>query len=166
MKIYIAGPDVFKQESIAIGKKLSYLCEQYNHTGLYPLDNIVDFDQRKQKIAMDIFKANQSLINDCDIVIADLNSFRGLEADDGTVWEIGYAIGLGKKVYCYMDNTSDYISKFPIEDKFYVGDKTIDKDSLDIEDFGLPINLMIACSVEKIIKGNFEDTLKYITEEK
>ncbi len=98
MKIYIAGPDVFEQDSVEIGQKYSDLCKKYGHEGLYPLDNIVDFKQAKQKIAQDIFHANVKLIKEADIVIANLNPFRGKEADSGTVWECGFASALGKKV--------------------------------------------------------------------
>ena len=112
MKIYIAGPDVFEQDSVEIGQKYSDLCKKYGHEGLYPLDNIVDFKQAKQKIAQDIFHANVKLIKEADIVIANLNPFRGKEADSGTVWECGFASALGKKVYGYMENTSAYIDNF------------------------------------------------------
>ncbi|WP_294963968.1 nucleoside 2-deoxyribosyltransferase [Sulfurimonas sp.] len=160
MKIYIAGPDVFEQDYIEIGKKYSKLCEVYGHVGLYPLDNIVDFNQAKQKIAQDIFHANVELIKDADIVIANLNTFRGKEADSGTVWECGFASALGKKVYAYMDNTSPYIDSFnkvtKLSDGLYV-----DEDGKVIEDFEYPINLMIACSAE-IVAGGFEDALKLI----
>ena len=98
-KIYIAGFDVFEQNSIQIGKEYVNLCKTYGFEGLYPLDNVVNFNQEKRKIAQDIYKANVNLIHKCDIVIANLNSFRGKEADSGTVWECGYATALGKKVY-------------------------------------------------------------------
>ena len=154
LKIYIAGPDVFEKDSIEIGKKYCEFCSIYGHEGLYPLDNIVDFNQAKQKIAQDIYLANKKLIDECDIVIANINSFRGKEADSGTIWECGYATGLGKKVYGYMDSSLSYIERFSEEEK--------EKENRDIEDFDYPINLMIACSVEKIIVGGFEDVLKDI----
>lgn len=160
MKIYIAGPDVFEQDSIEIGQKYSDLCKKYGHEGLYPLDNIVDFKQAKQKIAQDIFHANVKLIKEADIVIANLNPFRGKEADSGTVWECGFASALGKKVYGYMENTSAYIENFDevttLADGLYA-----DSDGKIIEDFDYPINLMIACSAE-IVTGKFEDVLRLI----
>ena len=82
-KIYIAGFDVFEPDSIEIGKKFVKLCEEYGFIGLYPLDNVIDFNQEKNKIAQDIYKANVNLINQCDIVIANINAFRGKEADSG-----------------------------------------------------------------------------------
>lgn len=160
MKIYIAGPDVFEQNSIEIGQDYSTLCTEYGHKGLYPLDNVVDFKQPKQKIAQDIFKANVKLIEEADIVIANLNSFRGKEADSGTVWECGYANALGKKVYGYMKSTSSYIETF--EKTITLDDGQLaDVDGKIIEDFDYPINLMIACST-KIIAGSFEDVLKFL----
>ena len=50
-KIYIAGPDVFKQNSQEIAKKYKQICKDNNFEGLYPLDNVVDFNQEKHKIS-------------------------------------------------------------------------------------------------------------------
>lgn len=161
-KIYIAGPDVFERNSIEIGKKYIQLCKEYGCDGQYPLDNVIDFNQEKRKIAFDIFLANQKLIDECDIVIANLNSFRGKEADSGTVWECGYAYAKDKKVYGYMDSKRDYIKQFSVKKEengvFW------DEEDRFIEDFNHPINLMIACSTIEIIEGAFEDVLKLISQ--
>lgn len=162
-KIYIAGFDVFKPNSIEIGKKYVQLCKKYGFEGLYPLDNVVDFNQEKRKIAQDIYKANVNLINQCDIVIANINSFRGKEADSGTIWECGFATALGKKVYGYMKNELNYIDTFSKDEIKIIDNTKVDLDNRVIEDFDYPINLMIACSVENIIFGDFEDCLKEIS---
>ena len=163
-KIYIAGPDVFEKDSIEIGKKLVQLCAEYGYEGLYPLDNVVDFSQEKQKIAQDIFQANVAMIQKADIVIANLNQFRGKEADSGTVWECGFAYGLGKKVYGYMDKKQDYIESFAKDEKFATSDGLVDENGLFIEDFAYPINLMLACSI-KIVEGDFATLLQELKEE-
>ena len=162
LKIYIAGPDVFEKDSIEIGKRYVEFCTKYGFEGLYPLDNVIDFNQDKQKIAMDIFQANKNLIEQCDIVVANLNTFRGKEADSGTIWECGYGFALGKKVYGYMNEVNDYVDQFSSEEKEIIDGIVYDKDGKAIEDFSHPINLMIACSVNKIIKGGFEKVLKEI----
>jgi nucleoside 2-deoxyribosyltransferase len=159
-KIYIAGFDVFKQNSIQIGENYAKLCKQYGFEGLYPLDNVVDFKQSKNKIAQDIYKANIELIHKADIVIANLNQFRGKEADSGTIWECGYGKALGKKVYGYMEKNQSYLDTFSINEKKLINNVYTDNDNMFIEDFDYPINLMIACSVEKIVFGGFEDSLK------
>jgi nucleoside 2-deoxyribosyltransferase len=42
MKIYLAGPDVFLPDAIAIGQRKREICQRHGVTGLYPLDNTVD----------------------------------------------------------------------------------------------------------------------------
>ncbi len=159
-KIYIAGPDVFDKDSIQIGQKYIKLCKKYGYKGLYPLDNVIDFNQKKQKIAQDIFLANKEMIDSCDIVIANLNSFRGKESDSGTAWECGYATALGKKVYGYLYRKSFYHEQFLDNEKLAGKYGYTDLQGKTIEDFDYPVNLMIACSLEEIIVGGFEDVLK------
>ncbi len=161
-KIYIAGPDVFEKDSIALGQRLVQLCEEYGYEGLYPLDNVVDFAQSKHKIAKDIYEANRKMIEECDILIANINTFRGKEADSGTIWECGYGYGLGKKVYGYMQSKRHYIEQFS-ELKEENG-MFWDTEDRFVEDFEHPINLMIACSTQEIVEGSFEDVLKLLKE--
>lgn len=159
-KIYIAGPDVFEKNSIEIGERYVELCKKYGYEGLYPLDNIINFAQDKRKVAQDIFIANRKLIDECDIVIANLNSFRGKESDSGTVWECGYASALGKEVYAYVYRNGAYADQFSDTEKLASKIGYSDLNGKTIEDFDYPVNLMIACSVESITVGNFEDVLK------
>lgn len=161
-KIYIAGPDVFQKNSIELGKHYVKLCKEYGFEGLYPLDNVVNFNQEKQKIAQDIFFANKKMIDSCDIVIANLNSFRGKESDSGTVWECGYAYALGKKVYGYLNRDKNYIDQFSEKEKTFKDGFYFDSEENIIEDFDYPLNLMISCSLDKLIYGNFEEVLKKI----
>ena len=158
-RVYIAGPDVFEKDSIQIGKKYVELCKEYGFEGLYPLDNVIDFKQNRQKIAQDIFQANKKLIDSCDIVIANLNSFRGKESDSGTVWECGYAFGLGKEVYGYLNRDTSYLQEFKEGELIEENGTFYDLNNRVIEDFDYPLNLMLACSIKEIIIGDFEKVL-------
>lgn len=162
-KIYIAGPDVFEKNAQQIGIKYKELCINYGFEGLYPLDNEIEFTSKKET-AQVIFEANIKLIQQADIVIANLNDFRGKEADSGTVWECGYASALGKEVYAYMNNTHPYLDRFDDNEKHLDKDISVMVDTNDkiIEDFDLPINLMLGCSIKEIIEGDFEEVLKRI----
>jgi len=161
-KIYIAGPDVFDKNSIEIGKKYVELCKKYGFEGLYPLDNKVNFMQEKHKIAQDIFDANKAMIEECNIVIANLNSFRGKEPDSGTVWECGYASALGKDVYVYIHRSTTYLEQFGDDEKLFSENGFVDLQEKIIEDFDHPFNLMIANSIKGLVIGSFEDALKLI----
>lgn len=43
----------------------------------------------------EIFDNDRSAIDRCSLVVANLN---GVTTDDGTAWEIGYAVGIGRPV--------------------------------------------------------------------
>lgn len=144
MKIYIAGPDVFEKNAKEIGANYKEICKKYGHTGLYPLDNECDNSK-------DIYEGNIALINEADVVVANGNEFRG-EMDAGTAFEIGYAAAKGKKIYVYMNDTSSLVEKYGTEDE----------KGRTVEDFGYPVNLMIAESAG-IVKGTFEDCIKKIS---
>lgn len=143
-KIYIAGPDVFlpsEKKEFAKAEKLK-ICSKFFFEGLCPLDN-------ELSTAAEIANANFSLIDECDIIIADCNSFRGQEPDSGTMCEIGYGIAKGKTIVCYMDNI------MPMRNRY----GTVDKNGMSYENFGYPLNLMIATKAI-IVEGDFEDAVK------
>lgn len=144
-KIYLAGFDVFRADCVPYGEKLKHLCKSYGFIGLYPLDNVA-------QTAEEIFNGNIALIDECDILAANLNPFRGHEPDSGTCFEVGYAYAKGKRVYAYLDDTRSLVQKLG---------KT-DSNSFSVEDFSMPINLMLGVSAT-VIKGNIEDCLKYIS---
>lgn len=143
MKIYIAGPDVFEKNAKEIGEKYKAICSAYGHTGLYPLDNECDS-------SAEIYSGNVALIDSADAVVANGNNFRG-EMDVGTAFEVGYAAAKGKKIVIYMDDTRTLVEKYGTEDE----------KGRFVEDFGHPLNLMLAESSE-IIKGSFEDCIKIL----
>jgi nucleoside 2-deoxyribosyltransferase len=133
-KIYLAGPEVFFPNAKEIGKEKKEICSEYGFEGLYPLD--ANFT-----ISKDIFKANVSLINQCDYVVADLTPFRGPSADAGTIWKVGYAYGIGKPIFGYSNDSVEY--KYKVDDTFIYSEEKFNQEELLIEDFGNIDNLMI-----------------------
>lgn len=157
LSIYLAGPDVFLPNALEYGEYLKKLCSQYGFEGCFPLDNVIE-GSSPHDIAMKIQRANQAMIEKCDMVIANLSPFRGPEPDSGTVWEVGYAQGLGKKVLAYSSNR-DSIKK-RTQTMLALGDASHDREGLVIEDFGLSHNLMFASLV---IADSFEECLKHLS---
>lgn len=153
MKIYIAGFDVFKPDSIKIGKEYKKICTHYGYEGLYPLDNEIDESWDKEKAREFIYTTNIKLIKQADIIIANANPFRGDELDSGTAFEIGYAKALNKRVVLYMNDTREYKEKLSCKDS-----EKEDIQGMYIEDFNFPLNLMFSDC--KIVKGGFEQAVK------
>lgn len=165
-KIYLAGWDVFRPDSIEFGKKLKAFCEANNLEGLYPLDNELPKEiTAPRDIAAWIYQANIGLIQQADYVMANVENFRGAEPDSGTAFEIGYAHALGKKVYIYMQNTASMVERMRSETPEYTtGNKLVDRDGYAIENFDLPVNLMLSVP-SVIVQGNCYDAVLKIRED-
>ncbi len=162
IKIYLAGPDVFETDAIEQGERLKQLCRQYGFEGLFPLDNEISFDAAPYEVAKTIREANVALIEECDIVMANLTPFRGLEPDSGTVYEVGYAAALGKKVYGYAQDRRPMIERVHEKQKLADG-AFLCEDGKIIEDFGLSHNLMM---LDVVVAQSAEECLKWIVKDR
>ena len=149
MKIYLAGPDVFRPDALAWAEEARRLCAAAGHQALVPLDGV-------ETTAPGIYHANIGLIRAADAVIANLNPFRGCEPDSGTCVEVGFALALGKPVFGYLsseEGTTERVARLawaPLEIR---DGRAVDRDGLFVEDFGLPLNLMLAVPVRLVVGG-------------
>ncbi len=141
-KIYLAGPDVFEKNALEVGASLKSLCRTYGFEGLFPLDNVLEAKDPKE-LAKDIRKANIAMIQQADVVMANLNPFRGLEPDSGTVYEVGFAEALGKPVFGYANDLRSMKDRIIEAQKLTTNDPYCVNGML-IEDFGLSHNLMFS----------------------
>lgn len=149
MKIYFAGPDVFRQDALAWADEVRRQCRQHGHQALIPLDGV-------ETTAPGIYHANIDLIRSADAVLANLNPFRGCEPDSGTCVEVGFALALGKRVVGYLaaaETTAERVARLSGEALEYCADRPVDRDGMFVEDFVLPLNLMLAVPVRTVIGG-------------
>jgi len=157
--IYLAGPDVFDPDPIATGEQLQALCAAYGFEGLFPLDNVIaDFDHTPNT-ATAIREANIALIKHADIVMANLDPFRGFEPDSGTVYEVGFAEALGKPVFGYAADRRTMPER--LRDRQQLGaDALTCLEGKSIEDFALSHNLMFA---HLLVADDAESCLRHIS---
>ena len=87
------------------------------------------------------------MIRSADAVLANLNAFRGIEPDSGTCFEVGFATALGKTVIGYLADGRLHKDKVGHDD----GEIPLAADGLRVENFGLPLNLMLASSCRLIV---------------
>lgn len=155
--IYLAGFDVFRPDAREWGATMKDLCSKYGFIGLYPLDNEAPRSLAGSELALWIYRANIALIHEADMVAANMNSFRGAEPDSGTAFEVGYAVALGKPVWTYTDDPRPLVQQIPAV-RQPGGPAHTDTQGYTIEDFGLNLNLMVACSTQVVV-GTVEDCL-------
>jgi nucleoside 2-deoxyribosyltransferase len=145
-KIYLAGPDVFLPDAVALGRQKKALCESYGFEGLFPFDNEIDPKAANERADRLIYRANEAMIRRADLGICNLTPFRGPSADTGTVFELGLLVGLDKPVFGYTNVAEDYFDRCR-NNTAASFDAALDvwRDSSDmtIENFGNADNLMI-----------------------
>lgn len=148
MKIYLAGPDVFRYNALEHFLILKNKAKEHGHIAFAPLDNDINIKEEDKftfKHALEIFKANIHLIDESDAVLANIQPFRGACADDGTAFEIGYAYAKGKRLYGY----SHLAEKTIVEITPSMFNLTSQPEFPMVENFGSSVNLMLSCSIEE-----------------
>lgn len=154
MKVYLAGPDVFRADADAWADKARALCAAAGFKALVPLDG-------DARTAAGIYAQNVVFIHSADVVAANLNPFRGAEPDSGTCFEVGFALALGKPVVGYVDDlasTTERVARWQGVPLRNTGKCQMDCHGMVVEDFGLPLNLMLAVPA-RIVAGGLVEAL-------
>lgn len=136
--VYIAGPAVFHPDLAERIAAVHRLAGERGLEAVVPGD-VLDRPEGfpVPPTMRDIYELNVQRILRSDAVIADLTPFRGPSADPGTVWEIGYAVALGKPVFGYTGDRREYKER-------------VAPDGLRVEDHGAVDNLMIGASIASL----------------
>ena len=149
--VYLAGPDVFFADAMERAATMKAALAARNMTGLFPLDSEFDlagFSDR-ESLGLAIARANEAFMRKADIGLANIQPWRGVEADDGTSYEIGVMSALGKIIVLYTNDRRPFFER--IVNDVYRGDVQQDgsikrgaSDRMMIEEFdGFADNLML-----------------------
>ena len=140
LRVYLAGPDIFRPDAAVWAASAHELLAAHGHQALIPLDG-------EQITASGIYHANLEMIRSADVVLANLNAFRGGEPDSGTCFEVGFAAAQGKTLIGYLADGRVHKDKVGND-----GDEPpLAADGLRVEDFGLMLNLMLAMSCRLVV---------------
>ena len=151
--IYLAGPDVFRPDAAEYGRKLVATCAEFGFTGVFPLEPSLPADLSPQALAAHIYRANVAHIEACDAVVANLDFFRGPEPDSGTCFEVGYAVARGKPVLGYVPEAGTFAQRIRQRYPQAVGHGLVDAQGWQLEEFGLPLNLMLGVPCRVVVGG-------------
>jgi nucleoside 2-deoxyribosyltransferase len=163
-RIYLAGPDVFRPDAAAHGRKLVELCAAYGFDAVFPLSDSLPQGLSPQALARHIYATNVAHIAGCDAVAANLDFFRGPEPDSGTCFEVGYATALGKPVVGYVPQDGSFADRIRRRHPQAVGAGGRDAAGWELEEFGLPLNLMLAVPC-RIVVGGLREALDVLRQD-
>ncbi len=147
-RVYLAGPDVFLADPLALAGRKKALCAAYGFEGVFPLDKTLDLSGLSpRRMGLAISLGNEKLMDGCDLVVAQMTPFRGPGMDGGTAFEMGYMRAQGKPVLGYSNVAAPYAERVRLLHPGKLRPRPTgsleDPDGLEVESFDLLDNLMM-----------------------
>lgn len=147
MKVYLAGPEVFLPNAREILDEKIALTREAGFVPVSPGDLEIPRMPTPLTQGLEISRIDEQLMSSADAIIANLTPYRGIAADTGTVFELGFMSGRGKVAFAYTNVRADFHTR--IRDWYgapLVEDATgrlRGPDGLSVENFGMIDNLML-----------------------
>lgn len=156
LKVYMAGPDVFLYNWKEVFEVNKSLLVAHGFIPLSPMEDEPGLEVDERGLPTSIYRGNVAKIRRCDLVLANINDFRGGCIDDGTAFEIGAATILGKDIYGYRTDMRMMTQRLAV---LSASTRPHDGQGMTVEGFGLPVNLMIGLSVT-LVHGGFKEAVE------
>jgi len=145
--IYLAGPDVFFPDGEAILKRKADLVRTAGFLPVYA--GVMNYPECKTPFdtGCAISAVNELCLRGADILMANLTPFRGVGADTGTVFEVGFMAAQNRPVFAYTQDTRLHTQRVQehYETELHRDSSGILRgpDELMVEDHDMVDNLMI-----------------------
>ena len=145
--VYLAGPEVFLPNAREI---LDLKAALTREAGLIPVSpGDLEFPQTDSKweLGLAISAIDEKLMHGAHAIIANLTPFRGLAADTGTCFELGFMCAQGKPAFAYTNVRADHgeRTRAHFKGEWYADAEGSPRgpDHILIEDLGFIDNLML-----------------------
>ena len=155
--LYIAGPLCFYKNGYGMWDALKKEAEFYGFKVALPNNNVLEYEAgNKRQFSAAIFKNCRDSINQTTCLIVNLENYRGLVPDGGSVYEMGMAYAKGAKLYGFTRDKRPARMKYGLG--YYKGNDIIDCDGRVLAHKDLAFGPCIVGST-KIVEGTFSDAL-------
>jgi nucleoside 2-deoxyribosyltransferase len=149
MKVYTAGPEVFLPNGLEIIERKNVLVRRYGfETARRPGEYWDRSGFEGVELGKEVSRRNELIMDGADLLIANLTPFRGVSADPGTVYELGYMVAQNKPAYAFTNDVRGYTER--VTQDFYRGaivpgpdGRPRGSDGHRIEDHHMVDNLML-----------------------
>jgi nucleoside 2-deoxyribosyltransferase len=147
LRAYLAGPEVFLPNAREILDRKIALALRYGFTPVSPGDLTVPETETRRQRGLAISAINEKLMTSADLIIANLTPFRGVAADIGTAFELGFMCARGCPAFAFSNCTDNHFERVS---KLYGGDVQLGEDGrhrgpdgMSLENFDMTDNLML-----------------------
>ena len=154
--VFLSGPDVFFPEAPDLFARKYALCEAAGFTPLSAHEADLVEAEPSEAMAREIYAGAVARMRRADALIANLSPWRGPGCDPGAAFEAGFAAGLAKPVFAYMNVPEEEDAEYRSRVLDYVGGdlgpdgRWRDAGEGEIEDFGLPESLMLWAEARRL----------------
>ena len=160
-RVYLAGPDVFRADAVAVGELKKALCARFGFDGVFPMDTLPGAQPRDEDDPRSIYNACVAHMDRCDALVADMTPFHGPSMDVGTAFEMCYVAARGLPVFGYSEVLGAYYDRVSPGRVTTKNSQQRDADGLLIEPFGLQDNLMVVIGcTDDTVHPSLEAALK------
>ena len=148
-RVYLAGPEVFLVNARDVGARKRAICARHGLEGVFPADEEAPCDPAMppRDCALAISRAMEAAMRRCSAMIVNLTPFRGVSADVGSAYEMGFMRALGRPIFAYTHDERPYYDRVaatcPDAPRHRPSGDPEDTDGLAIEHFGQHDNLML-----------------------
>ena len=145
--VYLAGPEVFLPNAREILDLKIALTREAGLIPVSPGDLEFPPTNSKWELGLAISAIDEKLMHSADAIIANLTPFRGIAADTGTCFELGFMCAQGKPAFAYTNVKADHgeRTRAHFNGEWYADadGKPRGPDHILIEDLGFIDNLML-----------------------
>ncbi|TPW30762.1 nucleoside 2-deoxyribosyltransferase [Martelella alba] len=147
VKVYMAGPEIFFENGLEIIKIKADMVRAAGLEPLSPGDRPLPPCETPFETGMAISASDEEMMLESDAIIANLTPFRGISADPGTIFEVGFMCALNKPVFAYSNIADGHTARLMdyyrsavtrASDGFLRG-----PDGMMVEDCDMTENLMV-----------------------
>ena len=145
--VYLAGPEVFLPNAREMLDRKIALTREAGLIPISPGDLEIPKMPTPFELGLAISGIDEDLMNRADAIIANLTPFRGIAADTGTCFELGYMCAQGKPAFAFTNVRADHGERTRA---YFNGEWHRDADGMPrgldgmmIEDLGMVDNLMM-----------------------
>ena len=165
-KAYLAGFEMFYPDGIERGEEWKRIAAKYGIEGIFPPDAAPENDPIAPYVRKDdseaefwygIFMDDVNHMRRSDMIIAQLQDWRGAQPDSGTCFECGYSAATGKRLYAWCEDTESLAERRKAMATADEDGTLRDSEGYAFEDRESPLDNLFSCMT---VASSFEEACK------
>jgi nucleoside 2-deoxyribosyltransferase len=154
--LYLAGPDPSFPNPATHDAARRTLCEQAGFTPITAYGPALAEQEKSEAMAREIYAARLALMRQADAAIVNLTPLHGPSCTPAAAFEAGFMSGLGKPVFAFMnvaeEDDAELAARIEGWAMVEIGSDGLlrDEEGCEIEDFGLPEDLMLWAEARRL----------------